>query len=105
MVDVGKAIRLAVDTGKVRFGSREALQAALNGEAKLIVVAGNIAVGLRSDINYYSALSAVSMIEFCGTSIELGSVCGKPFPVSALTVIDAGSSNILEGANVGVGGQ
>jgi len=105
VVDVVKAIRLAVDTGKVRFGSREALQAALNGEAKLIIVAGNIPVGLRGDINYYSSLSAVSLIEFVGTSIELGSVCGKPFPVSALTVVDAGTSNILEAAGAGVGGK
>ena len=36
MADVSKAIRLAVDTGKVKFGSRDAVKAALNGEAKLM---------------------------------------------------------------------
>jgi len=98
MVDVGKAIRLAVDTGKVKFGSREAVKAALNGEAKLIVVAGNCPPDAKGDIEHYSKLSNVSTISFGGSSVELGSVCGKPFPVSALIVLDAGTSNILEAA-------
>jgi large subunit ribosomal protein L30e len=28
-------------------------------------------------------------------SVELGSMCGKPFTISALSIIDAGSSDIL----------
>jgi large subunit ribosomal protein L30e len=96
MADIGKAIRLAVDTGKVRFGSREAVKAALNGEAKLILVAGNCPASAKGDIEYYSSMSSVPSVGFGGTSIELGSVCGKPFPVSALIVIDAGTSDILE---------
>ena len=96
MADIGKAIRLAVDTGKVRFGSREAVKAALNGEAKLIVVASNCPKTVKSDIEYYCKLSKVSTLIYDGSSVELGSVCGKPFPVSALIVLDAGTSNILE---------
>jgi len=96
MVDVGKAIRLAVDTGKVKFGSRKAVKAALNGEAKLIVVAGNCPANVQGDIDYYSKLSNIATLKFSGTSVELGSVCGKPFPVSALIVLDAGTSNIME---------
>ena len=96
VVDVEKAIRLAVDTGKVKFGSREAVKAALNGEAKLIVVASNCPKAVKGDIEYYCKLSKVSTLEYGGSSVELGSVCGKPFPVSALIVLDAGTSNIME---------
>lgn len=96
MADIGKSIRLAVDTGDVRFGSREAVKAALNGEAKLIVVSKNCPVAVRNDIGYYSALSSVRTLEFDGTSIDLGSACGKPFPVSALTVYGAGNSDLIE---------
>ena len=30
-----------------------------------------------------------------GNNMELGALCGKPFSVSALAVIDKGTSNIL----------
>ena len=30
-----------------------------------------------------------------GNNMELGALCGKPFSVSALAIIDKGSSNIL----------
>lgn len=101
VADISKSIRLAVDTGDVRFGSREAVKAALNGEAKLIVVARNCPPAVKNDIGYYSALSSVHTVDFAGTSIELGSACGKPFPVSALTVFGAGSSDLMELAKPG----
>jgi large subunit ribosomal protein L30e len=41
-------------------------------------------------------MSNVPLIQFEGNSMELGSVCGKPFPVSVLSVFEEGSSNILE---------
>ena len=96
MVDIGRAIRLAVDTGRVKFGSRDAVKAALNGEAKLIVLASNCPQRTRGDIEYYSKLSKIATLEFSGTSLELGSVCGKPFPVAALSIYDVGTSNIEE---------
>ena len=95
LVDINKAIRLAVDTGKVNFGSREAIKSALNGSAKAIVLADNCPVSVKKDIEYYSTLSSVANIKFSGTSVELGSICGKPFPVSALVVFEAGQSDIL----------
>ena len=33
---------------------------------------------------------------FDGTSVELGVICGKPFPVQAMVVLNAGKSNIKE---------
>jgi len=96
MADVAKAIRLAVDTGKVKFGSRDAVKSALNGEAKLIVVAGNCPDSTKRDIGYYSKLSNLPIYNYAGTSIELGSLCGKPFPVAALSIVEVGSSNVLD---------
>lgn len=96
MADVAKAIRLAVDTGKVKFGSRDAVKAALNGEAKLIIIAGNCPNSTKGDIEYFSKLSKIETYKYSGTSLELGSLCGKPFPVAALSILDAGNSNVLE---------
>ena len=37
----------------------------------------------------------VRVFTYDGNNMELGAICGKPFSVSALAVIDKGTSNIL----------
>ena len=87
MIDVPRALKIAVDTGKVRFGTRSVRITAKAGRARLIVVASNCPDDL-------SGLGA-KMFAFQGTNSELGAACGKPFSVSALAVLDPGDSNIL----------
>lgn len=87
------AIRLTVESGKVEFGSRKGGKA---GKAKLLVIARNTPEGIKSAITKQSEETKTPLIEFNGTTMELGSVCGKPFPVSVLSVYDPGNSNILE---------
>lgn len=93
---LARAVRLTVETGKVAFGSKTGVKDALLARAKLIVIAKNAAPELREDVAYYAKLSSVPLIVYDGTSIELGSICGKPYPVSVLSVYEAGSSDILE---------
>ncbi|MFH0713667.1 MAG: 50S ribosomal protein L30e, partial [Candidatus Micrarchaeota archaeon] len=81
---------------KTILGSDRTRKLAMHGEAKAIVVARNCPANVKQDIMHYSSLSGVPLIEFTGTSVELGVVCGKPFPVSALSVIEAGNSDILK---------
>jgi large subunit ribosomal protein L30e len=97
-MDFEKAIRMAVDTGKVEFGSQRALKLALLGGAKLVIVSSNCPADVLADLRHFTKLSKVHIMDYRGTSVELGTVCGKPFPVSALSVVEQGDSNILEGA-------
>ncbi|RLI44224.1 50S ribosomal protein L30e [Candidatus Bathyarchaeota archaeon] len=102
-MDVNKAIATTVRTGKVLFGTNNAIRNAKMGKAKLIVVAANCPREIREDIEYYCKLSGVPIAIYKGTSIDLGAVCGKPFMVSALTIREPGDSDILkltEAANV-----
>lgn len=93
---LARALRLAVETGKVEFGAKNGVKDSLLAKSKLLVVASNAPRELQDDIAYYSKLSAVPVLTFDGTSIELGSICGKPYPVSVLSIYDAGSSDIME---------
>jgi large subunit ribosomal protein L30e len=95
-MDVNRAIRMAVDTGDVTFGARGTATAASTGASKMIVIASNCPKKTRDEIEQNSKISGVPVIVFGGTSIELGSLCGKPFPVSTLSITDPGNSNILE---------
>ncbi len=90
-VDVEKALRKAMKTGKVFLGSKRTIKALKNGEAKLVVIASNCPDEVRMEVEKYS----VPVVEFKGTNMELGAVCGKPFSVAVLAIADAGESEIL----------
>jgi len=102
-MDIDKAIRTAVDTGKVLLGADRARKLALTGGAKLVVIARNCPEGARRDLVRYCELSAIPVFSYGGSSLELGTVCGKPFPVSALSIVEEGSSDIMRvvGAKAG----
>ncbi|MEK6843342.1 MAG: 50S ribosomal protein L30e [Candidatus Micrarchaeota archaeon] len=98
-MDLNKAIRMVVDTGKVELGSDKAKKIALMGTAKLLVLANNIPKHSLNDLEHYAKLSNLPIIEYKGNSLELGTICGKPFPVSAITIIEEGNSTILKALN------
>jgi len=97
-MDLNKSIRMAVDTGKVVFGSQRAKKLALTGSCKALVLSANCPAPVKQDIEHYCSLSKIPIIRFEGNGIKLGTVCGKPFTIAALSVIDAGNSDILSEA-------
>lgn len=90
MIDIGRALKIADSTGKVVFGERETEKAVRSGEAQLVIVASNY----KNDF-LTSGDHGVKTHMFKGNNMELGALCGKPFSVSTLAIIDKGSSNIL----------
>lgn len=90
------AVRIAVESGKVEFGARTGIMATLLGRAKVFVIASNTPEDVRTKITDLANKSRIPVIVFPGSTLELGSVCGKPFPVSVLSVYDEGNSNILQ---------
>ena len=91
-----RELRNLVKTGKVYLGVKESMKAVRLGKAKLLIMAENIPPEYRERLKYYARLSGVPIITFRGTSIDLGLAIGKPFRVSAIAVVDEGSSRILE---------
>lgn len=91
-MDINKAIKTAVTSGKVVFGLEQTLKSLSAGSAKLIITSSNCPEKHMVRINEYKDVAKHS---FSGNNIELGSACGKPFAVSVLSVINAGSSDIL----------
>lgn len=97
-MDLNKSIRLAVDSGEVVLGTDKTKKLALTGKAKIIVLSSNALREQAQDVKHYCNLSKTPLVVFQGTSIELGTVCGKPFPISALSVLNEGNSDILKAA-------
>lgn len=89
-MDINRALKMAVNTGKVRFGINQAMKAVERGEAKLLIKATNFPEEERlKDIQ-------VPVYTYPGNNFELGAVCGKPFSVSILSVIEPGESDIMD---------
>ena len=86
---------MAVDTGKIVFGSDKTKKIALSGnKAKLVIISSNCPPETRQDLEHYCRLSKLPLYVFEGTGAQLGTTCGKPFGVSAMTVLDYGSSDL-----------
>ncbi len=100
-MDLDKSIGAAVKTGKVLFGANSAIQSAKMGKAKMIVIASNCPQKIREDLEYYCKLSNIPLLVYKGTSFDLGAACGKPFIVSALTIREPGTSDILKFVETG----
>ncbi len=96
VTDIEKELVNALKTGTVVLGSRKTLKYVKTGKAKAVIVAANAPPELRSDIVYYAKLGGIPVYVYPGTSVELGAVCGKPFTVASLAILDPGSSRILE---------
>ncbi len=91
-MDINKALKTAVTTGKVLFGFDQTMKAVKAGKAKLIIVSSNCP---DKHLTVIEKHEEVPSHRFSGTNIELGSACGKPFSVSVLSVLSEGESEIL----------
>lgn len=87
MTDVVRALKVATETGDVRFGLKEARKFAK--KAKMVVVASNCPP------ESIAKLGGVRIHRYAGTNAELGAACGVPFSVTAVTILNPGESGIL----------
>lgn len=95
-IDANKEIRRAVDTGSVKFGFKQSEKTVLKGNAELIILSANVQKRIREKIQHYCTAAQTPIFNFSGNSVELGSVCGKPFVISCLCVENAGKSRVLD---------
>ncbi|MEM2869893.1 MAG: 50S ribosomal protein L30e [Thermoplasmata archaeon] len=92
MIDITRELRTLVTTGKVLLGADQAKKALKSGTAKLVIVASNVS---KENAEAIAKFEGAPVYRFPGTSLELGSACGKPFAVSVLTVLNPGESQIM----------
>lgn len=89
-------IRRVVETGEVRMGSRSVGKELGTGKPKLVIVSSNCPKALRTGITAAAGAAKVPLYPFTGTSLELGEICRKPFPISAMAIVSAGDANVTQ---------
>ncbi len=96
MANLANDIRLAVDSGKIAIGMRDVMRSINANEAKLVIISSTLVRSRMDDIKHAAEISEARVTVFEGNPIELGTVCGKPYSISTLSIMDQGDSKILE---------
>ncbi|HTT72756.1 MAG TPA: 50S ribosomal protein L30e [Thermoplasmata archaeon] len=91
-MDLAHALKVALETGKVRIGLAETRAAADEKRARLLIVANSCP---DPKLGKERAVGKIPIFHYDGTAVQLGQACGKPFPISAMAILDPGSSQIL----------
>jgi len=75
-------IKKNLKEGKVIIGFKESLKYLKRNKAKMVIIANNIPEEMRKKLE----ISADNIKIFNGSSKELGTLCGRPHPVSTIVI-------------------
>ena len=89
-------LNLVIKSGKFKIGYKNTLKSLRGGQSKLILISNNCPAIRKTELEYYAMLAKSDVHNFDGNNVELGTACGKLFPVSAMIISDPGDSDILE---------
>ena len=79
-------IQEALKSKKIVLGYRNSIKFIKVNTPKLIVISNNLPEALRKEMEQNAKVGKMKVEVFEGNSRELGTFCGKPFPVSALVI-------------------
>jgi large subunit ribosomal protein L30e len=96
MIDIAREIKVVMQTGKVKIGYNSVRNLLLTKNVTGIIVASKIPREKIDALKYYARISKVPVYVYDGTSWDLGRLCGKPFMVSAIAIINPGESEIMK---------
>ncbi len=91
-MDLAHALKVALQTGQVKIGVNETLASAQAKKARLVIVSQTCPA---DSLMKAPKIGAIPIYRYQGTAVELGAACGRPYPISALAILDPGSSAIL----------
>lgn len=91
---VDSLIKAIVRGGRVVIGYRKASKMLKLGRLKAVILARGSPRSIASDIEYYARIGGVPLVIYNGSSMDLGGLLGKPFPVSVIGVVDPGNVSI-----------
>jgi len=87
---------MALSTGRVHLGSKVAMREIRRGRAKMAILSSNCPAEIRESVENHGKLSEIPVLRHQKDSLDLGVLCGKPFPISTIVINDPGDSKILD---------
>lgn len=81
-MNLEEAIKKAIRENRVIFGYRESLKYIRNKNPEMVIIAKNAPEYIKKII----LNSNVKVVVFEGSSKDLGTICGRPHPISTLVI-------------------
>jgi large subunit ribosomal protein L30e len=91
-MDFNTSLVRALKTGSVVLGPVKTEKCIKDGRARMIIIAGNCPAAFKTKI---AGNDNPFIHTFEGNSTALGTVCGKPFAVTSLAIVNPGESDIM----------
>ena len=80
-------IRTAIKSDRAIIGYRETMKFLKSGgEMEGVIISNNAPENMSKDVLANAKAANVKLESFDGTSKDLGTACGKPFPVSVMII-------------------
>ena len=87
-----KVIKDAVEDDKCSFGSKEVISSMKN--SKLVVLSHSVPEKMLQKIQQTAKNSKVSTLNYKGSSVELGRLCGTQFRISVVSLKTLSDTNL-----------
>jgi len=86
VVDVNRVTQSVVKSGRAFYGVNQSANAVEAGRAVALIISDNCPEETRKELEKHATLSSIPIIDYPGSSRDLGIACRKPFAVSVLAV-------------------
>lgn len=83
---INEEVQAAIKEGKAILGMRESIKEMKSGKPKVVIVSDNMPKSSFEEVSHNVKSLGLKMETFNGSSKDLGTICGKPFPVSVLVI-------------------
>ena len=87
-----KVIKDAMDDKKCSLGAKEVISSMKN--SKLIILSQSVPKSIHQKIQETAQSSKIPTLNFKGSSVELGRLCGTQFRISALSLKTLSETNL-----------
>lgn len=85
-MDITKIIKSKTKEKKIILGYKTVIKLMKSGRPELIIYANNFPEEKKKTIDRNAKISKVEVKEYPNDGVNLGLVCGKPFPVGVLAI-------------------
>lgn len=87
-MSIADEIQTAIKAKNATIGYRESMKIMKSGGAKTIIMANNLPDSMDAEIKHNAKVAEAKLEVFDGGSKDLGTACGKPFPVAVVVIKD-----------------
>lgn len=81
-------LRKALQLKSIYFGTKETMKNLRNGKVNKIFLANNCPEKIKNDLEHYSKISKIKVIELNQPGDELALICKKGYPLTVISCYD-----------------